>query len=339
MNPYFDATRSHHRRDGFVNSDGEKAASRSFGDFLRWTWERRRDGLPHAPSRYVDGYAGFAVHRPDVKRLVANRSDTTATWIGHATVLVQTAGVNVLTDPQFSQRASPVQWAGPKRKVPLPLAVAELPRIDLVVISHNHYDHLDRDSVRALNAQPDGPPLFAVPLGVERWMRAQGIENVRAFDWWQRIELPAAPAVRLTFVPAHHWSGRTLWDRNQTLWGGWVVEAPAFSFYFAGDTGYSADFAEIGRRFGGFDLALIPVGAWEPRWFMREQHVNPAEAVQLHKDVRAKQSIGIHWGTFELTDEPLDAPLGELPAARQAAGVAPDDFVLLEHGQTLDFER
>ncbi len=346
-----DVARDHRVGDHFVNSDGS-SGGKSFGDLARWVYERTRDGLPKPPSTFVDGYRGFPVIRPDIALLKANHSETTVTWIGHATLLVQMAGINVLTDPHFSERTFAVQWAGPERKVPLPMQLSELPHIDLVVISHNHYDHLDVDTVRALAEQPGGSPLFAVPLGVDAWMRAQGIEKVQAFDWWQMRSLtgmqalptaqsgardPALGDVELSFVPAHHWSSRTPWDRNKTLWGGWVVKAvgaPAFSFYFAGDTGYSADFVEIGKRFGAIDLAAIPVGAYEPRWFMSGQHVNPAEAVQMHKDLRARRSVGIHWGTFELTDEPLDAPLGALPAARDAAGVPERDFFLMRHGET-----
>ena len=337
MNPYFDPAKPHHRADGFVNSDGS-SANKPPSALLQWFYERWRDDLPPVPSRYVDGYAGFPVDRPDVAWLQANRTQTAVTWIGHATLLVQMGGINVLTDPHFSERTFAVQWAGPKRRVPLPMQLAELPHIDLVVISHNHYDHLDRDTVRALNEQPGGAPWFAVPLGIDRWLREQGITNVQAFDWWDRQPAPTAPAVSVHFVPAHHWSSRTPTDRNRTLWGGWVVKAPEFSFYFAGDTGYSADFVEIGRRFPGLDLAAIPVGAYEPRWFMKAQHVNPVEAVQIHRDLGVRQSIGIHWGTFDLTDEPIDAPIGALPAARDAAGVAPDAFILLRHGETRMFE-
>ncbi|MEO9102249.1 MAG: MBL fold metallo-hydrolase [Burkholderiaceae bacterium] len=337
MNPYFDSTKPHHRADGFVNSDGS-SASKPLSALLQWFYERWRDDLPPAPSQYVDGYAGFSVDRPDVAWLKANHTQPAVTWIGHATLLVQMGGINVLTDPHFSERTFAVQWAGPKRRVPLPMQLAELPHIDLVLISHNHYDHLDRDTVRALNSQAGGAPLFAVPLGVERWLREQGITNVQAFDWWDQQPLPTAPQVAIHSVPAHHWSSRTATDRNRTLWGGWVVQAADFSFYFAGDTGYSADFTEIGRRFPGLDLAAIPVGAYEPRWFMKTQHVNPPEAVQIHQDLGVRRSIGVHWGTFDLTDEPMDAPIGALPAARDAAGVAPEAFMLLRHGQTMTFE-
>jgi len=329
VNPYYDASRAHHRPDGFVNNYGPPGG-RPFSDLLRWFFDRSTNGLPKAPSTHVNGY-DFPMARPDLEYLRMNRADTTATWVGHATLFVQLGGLNILTDPHFSERAFMVQFAGPKRMGPLPMRLQDLPRIDLVLISHNHYDHLDRDTVLALEAQPGGGPLFVAPLGVDRWLAEEGVRRIERFDWWERRTVMG---VDVHFVPAQHWSSRTPWDRNATLWGGWVVKTQDFSFYFAGDTGYSKDFKDIGERFGGFDLAAIPVGAYLPRWFMKEQHVNPEEAVLIHKDVRARRSIGIHWGTFELTDESLDEPIGELPVARRKHGVADDDFVLFHHGET-----
>ncbi len=329
-NPDFDPAQAHHRLEGFVNSDGSRN-DKPFSALLSWAWQRWRDGLPRPPSRLVDGYAGFRLATPEPARPRAEPGDPRVTWIGHATVLLQMGGKNILTDPQFSKRAFAVQWLGPKRKVPLPMTVEQLPPIDIVVISHSHYDHLDRGSVLALAARTDNPPEFLVPLGLLPWFRDLGIERVRAFDWWQSTTIGAVEA---SFVPAHHWSARTAFDRNRTLWGGWVFRAPEFSAYFAGDTGYSQDFAEIGRRFGGFDLALIPVGAYEPRWFMADYHVDPAEAVQIHRDVASRYSIGIHWGSFELTDESLDAPIDALARALDAQDIARSEFELLRHGET-----
>ncbi len=330
VNPDYDPSRRHHRPDGFVNNYGP-AGGKPLSTLLTWFYQRARDGLPPPPSTHVKGYEGFPVRKPDLAFLRANRDQATVTWIGHATLLVQIGGVNILTDPQFSERAFMVQFMGPKRRVRLPATLAELPRIDLVTISHSHYDHLDRATILALNTQPGGPPRFLVPLGMERWMRAQGVDNVERFDWW---DTKTIAGLQVTHVPAQHWSARTPFDRNQSLWGGWVLRHPTFSFYHAGDTGYSRDFADIGLRFGGFDVAAIPVGAYEPRWFMQDQHVDPDEAVRIHLDVKARQSIGMHWGTFELTDEPLDEPIGRLPTARRGLGVADDAFVLFEHGET-----
>jgi len=335
-NPYYDPARAHHRPDGFVNRYGP-AGGKPLAEFLRWQRDRLRDGLPQAPSESVAGYAGFPVVRPDLALLHANRRGDriTVTWIGHATLFVQIGGRNLLFDPVFSERASPVSFAGPLRRVPLPVTLDELPPIDLVLISHNHYDHLDAATIARLLAQPGGAPRFVAPLGVDLWLRRAGAERVERFDWWDRLPIDG---LDIHFTPAQHWSTRTPWDRNRTLWGGWVVQTPAFSFWFSGDTGYSPDFLDIGRQFGGFDLAAIPVGAYEPRWFMKDQHVNPREAVQVMLDVRAREALGVHWGTFEVTDEPLDAPLIELPRALDALGVARGRFVLYRHGETRVYE-
>lgn len=334
MNPDYDPARSHHRPGGFANTDGS-VGGKPLSQLLKWAIERQSAGLPKPPSTFVQGYT-FPVRASDRAFLAANRTQDTATFVGHATMLMQLSGLNIVTDPQFSDRAFMVQWAGPQRKTRLPLRVDELPRIDVVVVSHNHYDHLDRDTVLALNAQPGGPPRFLVPLGVDRWMKAQGIDNVEGLDWWESRRIGE---VDVHFVPVHHWSARTPFDRNATLWGGWVFRSARYSFFFAGDTGYSDDFARIGERFGGVDLALIPVGAYEPRWFMSDQHVDPSEAVRIHRDVRARDSIGVHWGTFELTDESLDEPIGALRKALDDQGISRERFTLLEHGQTRVLER
>ena len=264
------------------------------------------------------------------------------TWIGHATVLAQMGGLNILTDPILSDRASPVSFAGPRRLHPPGLSLAQLPRIDLVVISHDHYDHCDAPTLQALNSQPGGPPLYLVPLGLKSWAAGFGIDNVVEMDWWQSHRMGT---VEVVMTPVQHWSGRSLNDRLQTLWGGWAVFAPDAHLFFAGDTGYSPDFADIARRFagrhaeGGFDIALIPVGAYAPRWFMKEQHVDSDEAVRMHRDLGAKRSLGIHWGTFELTDEALDEPPRALAQALARAGVVQDNFFLLALGQTRKLPR
>ncbi|MFK7963158.1 MAG: MBL fold metallo-hydrolase [Burkholderiaceae bacterium] len=331
---WYDPTKQHHRPDGFVNTDGTRP-SKGFDQFLRWQWETYRSGAPSKPSQVYQDYADFPVLTPNFRNLANPGADPSVTWIGHATTLVQMAGANILTDPHFGERASPVSFAGPKRKVALPAALAQLPRIDVVVISHNHYDHLDVGTIQALAKQAGGPPLFLVPLGVDEWFADLGIDGARAMDWWDAIEVNE---LRIHFVPVHHWSARGLGDRNETLWGGWVVKTSEASVFFAGDTGYSRDFAEIGARFGGFDLALIPVGAYEPRWFMKEQHVNPEEAVQIHLDVKARRSLGIHWGTFELTDEALDQPILDLNRALKKFDVSGEAFRLLRHGESMEIK-
>lgn len=328
----------HHRPGGFQNNYLE-FQPKGLGAVLSWRIAAARDGLPPAPREPIPVVA------PDLAFIASNARagaamQPAATWIGHATTLVQADGLNVLTDPMFSERASPFSFIGPKREQPPGLALAELPHVDLVLVSHNHYDHLDDASVRALAAQAGGPPLFVVPLGLKAWLAERGITNAVELDWWQSHRVGA---VEVVLTPVQHWSGRGLDDRMATLWGGFAVFGPSLQWFFSGDTGYSRDFADIRARFaprqrpedgGGFDLALIAVGAYEPRWFMATQHVNPAEAVQVHRDLGAKRSIGVHWGTFALTDEALDEPPRALAQARSAAGLADDDFTVLAVGQT-----
>ena len=313
-----------HGPDGFRNNYPHDPKQ----SFWLWKWEQMKHGVPEPPP------GGWKIPhmKTDAAALRANATEPTATWIGHATFLVQLAGMNVLTDPHFSERASPVQFAGPKRIVPLPIAIEELPRIDVVLISHNHYDHLDVGSVKALASRAAGSPLFLVPLGLKAWFSAIGIERVEEHDWWQAR---SEGRLRFTLVPAQHWSKRTLWDANQTLWGGWVIEGGGVKAIHTGDLGYSQDARDIGERLGPFDLAFIPIGAYAPRWFMKTMHVDPAEAVQLRADLRARRAIGMHWGTFEhLTDEPLDEPPAVLAAQRAAAGLAPADFDVMKIGET-----
>ena len=322
-----------HSDEGFQNADGPLPRA----SFWKWRWNRLIHGLPPPPANH---YA-FPVDHPDVEWIKANRSETTLTWIGHASTLLQIEGVNILTDPVFSERASPFSFIGPKRRVPPGLTIAQLPHIDVVLISHSHYDHLDAASVQALNVQPGGPPLFLVPLGIKQWLAQKGITHSEELDWSDRTR---AAGLDFWFVPATHWSARTLTDRNETLWGGWVVKtqpqaAHPYSLYFAGDTGYSNDSKRLGAAFGCFDLALIPIGAYAPRWFMGSQHVDPQQAVQIFKDVHATKAIGIHWGTFELADEPLDEPPEKLAEATREAGLPDDAFTVLHHGQMIRLDE
>ncbi|MFL9665642.1 MBL fold metallo-hydrolase [Variovorax sp. AB1(2024)] len=367
-NPYYDASRRHHRPDGFQDNYVEFKPKNFFTDvLLGWQIPSWFKGLPPAPE------APPLVVAPDLAFIASNtgaQARPAATFIGHATVLVQVptanGSLNVLTDPVFGERASPVSFAGPKRFQPPGVALKDLPRIDLVLISHNHYDHLDEDSVKALNAQAGGPPLFVVPLGIKPWLAERGVTNAVELDWWDSVTLPATPsaasaqplvqrngagidagansdAVQVFLTPAQHWSARGLGDRMKTLWGGFALLSPKLHVFYSGDTGYSKDFADIQTRLaprqadaqgGGFDLALLPVGAYEPRWFMKDQHVNPDESVRIHRELHARRSLGVHWGTFSLTDEALDQPPKDLAAARKAQGVADDAFFTLAIGET-----
>ncbi|MDP9044166.1 MAG: MBL fold metallo-hydrolase [Pseudomonadota bacterium] len=342
MNQNDDLPTSHHRAGGFQNTYAD-IVPKSLAEVLRWKWDAARRGLPKPPQTPTPRVA------PDLQWLRANAGAGVAmqpslTWIGHATAMVQLGGVTVLTDPIFSDRASPLPFVGPKRHVGPGIGLEDLPRIDLVLVSHNHYDHLDGASVDALARQRGGPPTFIVPLGVRKWFVERGILGVVELDWWQThaAASPQGPT-EIMLCPAQHWSGRGIADRMKTLWGGYAVFAPDCHLFFAGDTGYSRDFQDLKARVahrqrpelgGGFDIALLPIGAYEPRWFMATQHVNAAEAVKIHRDVGAKASLGLHWGTFQLTDEPLDEPPRSLRKEVVEAGLAEGEFFVLAVGET-----
>ncbi len=258
-----------------------------------------------------------------------------ATLVGHATFLLQLDGLNLLTDPVWSDRCSPLSWAGPKRVRPPTIAWEALPEIDLVLLSHNHYDHCDLVTLRRLQARFD--PLILTGWGNGAFLEFHGLTRVREFDWWDALALqeifPTATA-SVTFTPALHWSNRGGGTRNTSLWGGFHLATPTQSLFFAGDSGYSDHFLDIQRRLGSPDLALLPIGAYEPRWFMRTMHMNPAEAVQAHLELQAKRSLGMHYGTWQLTDEGIDDPTQALAVARAQAALAPDCIAAANFGQT-----
>ena len=306
--------------DRFENTDGT-ANEKSFGAlaglasdyFNRPDDPNEETGFPLlAPSRQTD-------------------SARQAIWVGHSTVLVTIDGINVLTDPVFSDRASPVSFAGPKRVVPPAVTIDDLPQIDAVVISHSHYDHLDLPSLTTLHALQD-QVTFLVPLGLKELLQGAGISNVIELDWWEEVMVGE---VKFTATPVRHWSSRTPFDRNQTLWSGWMVNFPDYAFYFAGDTGYTDDFIETRERLGAPDLAAIPIGAYDPREFMKASHMNPEEAVQAFEDLQAGQAIAVHWGTFKLTLEPLAEPPQRLRDELARKQLEADRFVALTHGQKL----
>lgn len=368
-NPDFNPSREHHTPDGFRNPDGSQI-DKPFSEFLRWRFEQAREGLPKAPAadfverisappdavrmvRALFASSGEALARPTpvamepaaparatpaaMEPVAPAELAASLTWIGHASMALRQEGVAMLIDPVFSDRVSPVSFAGPRRKVALTVALGDFDSVDTVLISHNHYDHLDEPTIRALLGRSPGQPLFIVPLGVDRWLRERGATRVQALDWWDSVRVGA---VQVHLVPAQHWSTRTPWDRNQTLWGGFVVESASFRFYYSGDTAYSRPlFERIRARFGGFDLAAIPVGAYAPRWFMSAQHTDPAEAVQAMIDVNARAGLGVHWGSFELADESLDAPLQEVPRALEAAGQPAERLALFRMGETRHYRR
>ncbi len=322
-NPNYSPVKPHHTKQGFKN----RYPHPQKGSIWKWQWERWRKGVPADPK---DGY-GFPVLQPDVAFLRSNREEETLTWLGHDTFLIQMAGLNIMTDPHLTQRASPFSRVGPKRHTAVPMSFDDLPRIDVVLVSHSHFDHLDRETLQRLSRQQGGPPRFLMGLNLLAWATDNGIDNVSEHDWGDVVTLSG---MRFHFVPVQHWSARTPWDRNRTLWGGWVIEHQDRRILFGGDFGYSRDLIDLGVQFGGFDLAMIPVGSYEPRWFMKTMHVNPEEAVQAHIDLRARYSVGMHWGTFRLTDEPLDEPPAKLAESLARAGISSRQFFLMQHGET-----
>ena len=325
-NRYYDPDKPHHTPSGFRNLDTEV---RIGGDVWRWRRERRAAGLPRQPEGGYDAFARRWSVKPDFAVEPAHQARPAVWWLGHATVLLRINGRYLITDPHLNHRASPLPMLGPVRKVPSPASVRELPPIDAVLISHNHYDHLDITTVRQL-LRANAGVRFYVPLGLAEWVRAQGAKQVQELDWWDRRD---DTDFEIHCVPAQHWSARGLFDRNRTLWSGWMVRAGAFSFYFSGDTGYTPYLADIADRLGAPTLAALPVGAYEPRWFMRGQHVNPMEAVQLHRELAIRQSLAVHWGTFELADDSLDEPLQALKQSLHEQDVGEDEFWVFKQGE------
>ena len=256
----------------------------------------------------------------------------TVTFIGHSSFLLRLPGLTLLTDPVFSQRCSPSQWAGPKRVRDPGLRLDELPQIDLILLSHNHYDHMDVRALRRIRRRfPDAA--IVTTLGNAAFLAGKGLSGVVELDWWQSY---TSGDTTITATPARHFAARTLWDRNETLWAGFWLQHQGVKLYFAGDTGYTKFFAEIRARLGAPDLALLPIGAYEPRWFMNPVHMNPEDAVMAFKDLQTRRAVGMHYGTFQLTAEEIDAPQRDLAAALHAAGIDRNRFHALDIGETLD---
>ena len=310
----------------------EGADERAGWSFLRWQWERLTRRLPLDPPPGALPLAESRVARPR-----APAGEVRITWVGHSTFLLQLGGLNLLTDPVWSRRASPVQWMGPARFVPPGLAWEALPPVDAVLLSHDHYDHLDDPTVRRLHARFGAAVQWLTPLAYREWLEARGIPRVTERDWWDEAEIPGKEGtVRAVCLPVQHWTRRTLRGFNERLWGSWLLVAPdGRKVYFAGDSGYFRGFREVGERFGPFDAVLLPIGAYKPRWFMRPAHMNPEEAVQAYLELGGEGLfVGMHWGTFRLTDEdPLEPPV-RTRAAWEAAGLPADRLWIPRHGET-----
>jgi N-acyl-phosphatidylethanolamine-hydrolysing phospholipase D len=295
------------------------------GFWTRWTFFASRVWTTTVAPRT----ASFALAAVDERALRAARGAPTVTWVGHSTLLVRLDGVNFLTDPQWSDRASPVSFAGPRRVTPPGMPFEELPPIHFVVISHDHYDHLDQLTVKRLAATHR--PRFLVPLGMKAWFADNGIDEVEELDWWEERTVRG---LTVTCVPVQHWSQRSPWDLNRRLWSGWAVAGPDRRFFFAGDTAYYDGFREIGARLGPFDLAAVAIGTYLPPRIMKSSHTTPEEALRIFADVGGRRFVAIHWGTFDLADEPLDEPPRRLREAAQRAGLDASAIWVLQHGET-----
>ena len=310
--------------------DGKKFRNREpeqQGSFLKWQLTRQMGRWP----RWIDETPG----PPPPRRVGGGR--LRVTFINHATLLIQMDDLNVLTDPIWSERTSPLSFVGPKRHRAPGIRFDDLPPIDVVVVSHNHYDHLDIPTLRRL--QQRDRPRIVTPLGNGALMRREGVDDAIELDWWQRVGVaapghPAAEAAAATLVPARHFCARAISDRDRNLWGGFVISGASGNVYFAGDTGWGAHFAEIGARFGPIRAALLPIGAYLPRWFMHPVHIDPAQAVDAHAALGARTSIPMHYGTFFLGDDGIDEPLHDLRLALAAKGNP--NFAILEHGEGRD---
>jgi N-acyl-phosphatidylethanolamine-hydrolysing phospholipase D len=315
----------HHRERGFVNQNPGFTRP-GFWEIQRFRGSRLWKALTGAHAAVE-----FPRQDNDGGALRSTPAGPTLTWIGHATFLVQLDGLNVLTDPQFSERASPFSFAGPRRLNAPGLAFEDLPPIHVVVISHDHYDHLDRASVQRLAATHR--PLFLVPLRMKAWFASIGItEGVEELDWWQSRRVGE---VTVTCTPVQHWSARTPFDMNERLWAGWSVAGRDRRLYFAGDTGFwEPGFREVGTRLGPFDVALVAIGAYEPPVIMRMTHTTPEEALALFTAVRARTFVAMHWGTFDLADEPIDEPPRRLREAATRQGLDRERVWILKHGET-----
>jgi len=315
-------TPEHHRDHGFANTDpGYARASR---------WVRLRFFVSRGlATTFAPRTAEIPRVGPDGLAQPDPPPDATVAWVGHSTLLVHLDGVNVLTDPQWSNRASPVSFAGPRRVSPPGIDFDALPAVHVVVISHDHYDHLDVATVRRLAARHR--PRFVVPLGIKAWLADLGITEVDELDWWQSLNVRG---LTFTCLPAQHFSGRTLTDQNRRLWSGWSIAGSQRRMFFSGDTAYYSVFKEIGERLGPFDLAAVAIGAYLPQRIMKASHTTPEEALQIFADVRARQFIGIHWGTFDLAEEPLDDPPRRLEAEARRLGLGPEQIWVLKLGET-----
>lgn len=300
----------------FINREGY--VEKGFTDLIKWATRRNLGPWIELTENDVEFGPKPAARVTDSTQVI--------TYVNHSTFLIQTNGLNILTDPVWSERVSPFSFAGPKRMRPVGIRFEDLPEIDVIIISHNHYDHLDINTLKRLNNRFDVQ--FIVPLGVDLYLNQHGIEQTKSLNWWEGVDV--SDSVRIDAVEAQHFSSRGMFDRDKTLWAGFVIQSANGNIYFAGDTGYNTFFTEIGERYAPIKTAIIPIGAYIPRWFMSPVHVDPAQAVQIHHDVGATLSIGMHFGTFPLADDGKEQPLNDLEIALDG-----EHFIVLEEGKNL----
>ncbi len=305
----------------FLNSGGVKAKDAL--DVLKWLVNRKRG----AWKQNTDEHYG--------KHPLGQFTDgIRITFINHSTFLIQVDGLNILTDPIWSKRASPFQWVGPKRMKLPGIKFEDLPRIHVVILSHNHYDHLDLQTMRMVFGAHH--PRIITPLGIKSFLDQQYITGATEADWWGEFELNNT--VQIQLVPAQHFSGRGLLDRDATLWCGYVIKTSKGNIYFAGDTGYKKQlFQDIGSQCGPIKISLLPIGAYIPNWFMSPIHTSPEESIKIHLDVQSQSSIATHFGTFPLADDGLDEPVEALHSARRKYNLQPEEFLILKEGEAQDF--
>lgn len=316
--PDINIKKSQHFNGEVFHNPGEPRLEKSFKDFLRWRFQSKREEWP----KWVD------IKQQKVPKDRVSYNELSVTFINHATLLIQIDGVNILTDPVYSKRTSPVSFLGPKR-VKLPgVKFDDLPKIDLILISHNHYDSFDVKTLSQIIARDNPKILFG--LGNAHYLKKKDRKNAIEMDWQDQFNFKD---LTITFLPNKHWSKRTLFDTNKALWGSFAIVGSK-QVYFAGDTGYGQHFKDIQKQFKYFDLSLIPIGAYEPRWFMKYAHINPEEAVIAHQELKSKKSIGIHFGTFQLTNEKIDDPQKDLATARKKYKILDSNFIAPKQGQT-----
>jgi len=267
----------------------------------------------------------------EIDKKIYNNDSSLLTWAGHSTFLLQFKNTNILIDPHFSMRASPFSYIGPKRYMPSVFNKNNLPRVDIVAISHNHYDHLDIKTLKIISKRfPEA--IFLVPLGDKKLLLKNNIQNVKEFDWWENHKING---IKFIFTPVQHWSKRNFSDLNKSLWGGWWVESNNFKFLHLGDTGYTRDFIDIKKKLGKPDIAAIPIGAYKPRDIMMYSHLNPDEALKTFVDLEAKKAVAMHWGTFILSQEAVDEPINAIKSNLKNQGISESKFLILKHGETI----